>query len=175
MFEAFKEWLYTQKFHDIESRLEDDNFEDWSMLRSLWVFGEKRIIPLLQNDAIDMIILKQNVAKVVPTQILNQFYSTACPGAALRRVVIDSCASSKDVSQFVKPDRLDRWTTESMADLVVAVHARKPKRPLTKCDYHKHEDGYRCPSGSAQSSDAVQRSKQLSQTTSASRMQTGRS
>ncbi len=55
LFQVFIEWLYTGNllFHCEDPHVDERNSTKWSAMLNLYVFAEKRIIPMLQNDLVD--------------------------------------------------------------------------------------------------------------------------
>ena len=63
VFRTFNAWLYT----DVLVEDTDPEMQQWSLLFRIYVFAEKRIIPLLRNAAIDEII-RAHAKRSIPTE-----------------------------------------------------------------------------------------------------------
>ena len=85
-FSHFQLWLYTGNI--IESH-ESPKDIPWEVLIDLYLFGDARGIPRLQNEAIDLFIEKSDVMNEIPSGELNFIYQNTVDGSPLRKLMVD--------------------------------------------------------------------------------------
>lgn len=147
LFAVFKGWLFGRKLHDSLGAMPVVP----TTLCELWCFGDRRQIPLLQNEAITALhrwIVETNMC---PTAQLEYIYTNTCEDSSLRRFVIFSSAAR--VSSAVNMKKLEdrRCSRESLLDLVACLYSR-PKylskeeySEMELCEWHIHnEEGIKC-------------------------------
>lgn len=83
-FRMFNAWLYT----DVLVEETDPLAIPWGLLFNVYVFAEKRIIPLLQNAAIDAIIRAHRQEFIPPIELRRAWASTA-ERSPLRKLLVD--------------------------------------------------------------------------------------
>lgn len=86
MFRHFELWVYTG---DVLATGESDADISWDSLVGLYIFGEIRGIPNLQNAAIDALIDKQSSQNAIPTRFLPRVYDSTPEDSSLRRLFVD--------------------------------------------------------------------------------------
>ncbi len=83
-FRRFNAWLYT----DVLVEDADPGTRSWSSLFNIYIFAEKRIIPLLQNTVIDSII-HLNALVRIPVGELRHVWSRTAESSLLRKLLVD--------------------------------------------------------------------------------------
>jgi hypothetical protein len=144
VFNVVNQFVYTRQLSDkLDSDLE------WEMLVRAWLFGDKYLMPSLQNRAMSVLIEKGAITLFVPTSCLELIYNNTLPGSVLRKFMVDTAAYTCDTSELVD----DSWPREALVDLVKVVGAKKkeeigdfrlPKANKGRCYYHVHADGENC-------------------------------
>ena len=127
VFEHFLLWLYNGDIFD-----ENDDLESipWGMLIDLYLFGEARGIPCLQNDTIDKFIDKGNHVGNVPTHCLHKVYNHTMVEAPLRRLIVDRCAYHGFLDHAEWFLHKSNYPQEFLIDLIKAqygIHKSKSK------------------------------------------------
>ncbi|KAH0162774.1 hypothetical protein KCU67_g5806, partial [Aureobasidium melanogenum] len=116
VFEHFQVWLYTRRL--------DFATLSFKAIVELWVFGDQHQIPLLQNYTVDGLFDKRVKENGFPTSAIPFVYDNTPTGSALRRAVIEIASSLA----LQDPERTtlspDRWSVESLIDLVRVIDAR---------------------------------------------------
>lgn len=148
VFEKFQYWAYNRRFcNPDESETEDLT---WTVIYKLWMFGDRRNIPCLQNEAIDL--LRKNIVEnwEVPTYDLGYIYDNTGPTALLRKFIVD--VIGKTFPKYNFDESKPPWPKDALRDLLKVVWA--PAKPtLTKeglrrlplcTQYHIHEEGVSC-------------------------------
>lgn len=146
MFERFVHWLYTNNITD------DTRRAGYTMMIDLWLFADRRDIPLLMNEMMNALHL--NIAEhwFLPTECLHKVYDNTTAGSALRRMLMWTMSRIMRADMF-RGDYADRWPREAMVDMIRLVLAERPAPTLTKdlyrkvnmCPtYHVHEEGVSC-------------------------------
>jgi hypothetical protein len=127
---------------------------NWELLIRVWIFGDKYLMPCLQNKAMNALIQKNREAKFVPTPQLKTIYENTLPGSPLRKLVVDLVIYKiGDMDEVMQRNDDNRWPYEALVDLVKALGAKKkeyvgsfrlPEANRHKCYYHVHQDGEQC-------------------------------
>lgn len=86
MFEHFELWVYTGHVLANGKSVADIS---WESLVGLYIFGEVRGIPDLQNAAIDILINKQSSQNQISTAILPRVYDGTPEDSSLRKLFVD--------------------------------------------------------------------------------------
>lgn len=149
IFKYFKDWVYTRTLplylwkkislvpaHDIVS---------------LWIFADRRDIPLLQNGAINWLAKKIMTDAQVPTGLAPMIWEQTPTESMLRRFMVTVYSTCTEISAF-EPESVSSWTAESLCEVVVAMMKSteiKDRSPATlakldMCQFHVHEEGVRC-------------------------------
>lgn len=154
VFEGFLLWLYTCKART-DVITEDNAGEYFTSIVKLWIFADRRIIPLMANDMIDHLQQCVLTAWSIPTNTINIVYSNTTEESALRRMLVNMYASlaSDDLASIMTHDAGDS-IKNFLIDLVRSLIADGPRKPLlTKEQYkrvemcprfHVHEEGVKC-------------------------------
>lgn len=145
MFERFVHWLYTSKITD------DTRNASSSIIIDLWLFADRRDIPLLMNEMIDALQLDIVNRWVVPIDHLHKIYENTTEQSALRHILAWSLSRLIDANIF--RTNVERWPQEACVDMLRLVLADRSAPILSKdqyqkvkiCpDYHVHEEGASC-------------------------------
>jgi hypothetical protein len=146
MMNIFNEFLYTGRLFE-----GDVLAVRWIDLVAVWVFGDKYLVPALQNSAMDMFIKKMHTRKCIPMRAIPAIWESTLASSPLRKLMLDILAYKPDIEAVLAcGDRMQVWTEESLKDLVRAVHGREttdgeykfPRRG--NCHYHIHNEGEKC-------------------------------
>jgi hypothetical protein len=87
VFEEFVMWLYSHKPR-VESTTKENAQQHYRSIVKLWIFADRRDIPLLMNEMIGN--LQQAVASVwvVPVQVIQKVYEGTTEDSALRQMIL---------------------------------------------------------------------------------------
>jgi hypothetical protein len=150
VFDVINRFIYTRQLSDdIESDLE------FEMLIKAWLFGDKYLMPSLQNRVMSVLIEKIAKNDELPTPHLELIYNNTLPGSPLRKLLVDYTAYEGDMEDVVASDGGERWPHEALVDLVVVMGAMReegigiyllPHAHQHRCYYHIHPDGENCDS-----------------------------
>jgi hypothetical protein len=149
VFKVFNNFIYTHQLCD-----GDGADLCWSVLIKVWLFGDRHIIPALQNEAMDSILAKNVKEKSIPSFSLKYIYRNTLDGSPLRKVMIDLVTYKGHLPIMMMSEKatLD-WPHEALVDLTVALGAKKPENIGTfampadkeaKCYYHVHNEEDQC-------------------------------
>ena len=153
-FRLFRDWLYLQKVVDATT----NHYEaphTIEVLCDLWAFGDRRGVPLLMNEAID--VIRNQVVKSTSAAIKNMptIYANTMPGSKLRTFMVD-LFTKHDSGVSFQAHYEARWTVESLLEVVrqlqlralrkqgVGDQRREDVAKWDMCQYHVHNDGERC-------------------------------
>ena len=91
VFERFVVYVYKRDFHS-DGEAEDEI--SWKTLIDLYSFGERRMIPEMQNKAVQLFAVKidWDPDVIVPTNILHYLYRSTSEGSPLRSMAVDAYA-----------------------------------------------------------------------------------
>ncbi|KAG9533470.1 hypothetical protein KCU93_g339, partial [Aureobasidium melanogenum] len=122
VFDVVNQFVYTRQLSDGA-----DSAMGWELLIRVWIFGDKYLMPCLQNKAMNALIQKNREAKFIPTLQLKIIYDNTLPGSPLRKFVLNLVTykvSDMDAS-MQKNNKDNRWPYEALVDLVKALGAKK--------------------------------------------------
>lgn len=151
-FRIFMGWLHFGNFSDSSGKVGNDLY--WHDIVKVWVFADKHLIPLLKNEAVDLVLDKiayqvaNDIFYVPPFYKLSYIYDNITPESPLRRLFIDAIVSYNSKS-VVEGYCIDSWNAESLRDLSAALFDRlsvddvgnRDINSLTtqdSCKYHDH-------------------------------------
>ncbi|KAK6000380.1 hypothetical protein QM012_003626 [Aureobasidium pullulans] len=92
VFNVFNKFIYTRCLSD-----ETDTEISWELLIRVWLFGDRHLIPALQNHVMNTMIEKSAKEKVIPNQHLNLIYKNTLIGSPLRKILVDWIAYETDM------------------------------------------------------------------------------
>lgn len=137
IFDIFNAFLYNRKLQNPDG-LAGPGLS-FGTLIDLWIFGDRFIVPLLQNFAIDSLRQKSDTKNSIPwkTQI-RKIYDNTLQGAPLRKIMIDmmayeSCAGEKSRKEFV-----ESWPVEALVDLAFTL-SLKNAQEIGHIDLPEHK------------------------------------
>ena len=146
IFQLFKNWLYTRKFQSGEQS--DAQYLDTRTICDIWLFADRREIPLLMNIAVNL--FKKNIlAKwCLPVKLVPYIYENTTDGSKLRYFIVDTFAYLWDESARQNIDL--EFGEDAILDIARTLMARPPLldkegyQAKDNCVYHVHEKGVRC-------------------------------
>ncbi|KAI4852460.1 hypothetical protein E4T44_01472 [Aureobasidium sp. EXF-8845] len=118
VFSIVNQFVYTRELSD----LVDTNLK-WETLIRVWIFGDKYLMPSLQNKVMSVLIAKNAKTNVVPTLCVKFIYANTVPGSPLRRFMVDFTAYKVDVATITVPESGEHWSHEALLDLVKVIGA----------------------------------------------------
>ncbi|KAH0367800.1 hypothetical protein KCU65_g4458, partial [Aureobasidium melanogenum] len=150
VFDIFHKFLYTGSIGDGQGH----NLRSDTLIK-VWVFGDRFLIPCLQNSAIDALDTRLHIRHTIPTLSIKLIWENTLPNAPLRKYVLDVVVYTGDMIDILSPDHEQQWPREALLDLARALSSKAvieqtldselcsmPKRP--KCYYHVHAEGEKC-------------------------------
>lgn len=149
--ERFQFWLYHQKLFDEGETIGNDL--RYRFIYELWIFGDMRGIPQLQNIVIDTIIFGQRTGGCAFNSSLQYAFDNTVVDSPLVRVLLHGiCRGYRhlDWKTFIKKDDLEWASKELLAELVGGLIREIYEKKLipsseNRCDYHVHaKDEPRC-------------------------------
>lgn len=138
--EHFLLWLYNGDIFD-----EDENPESisWELLVKIYLFGQARGIPRLQNDAIDKFIDKERRLAVLETKPLRMVYDHTAAGSPMRRLYVDLAAYGGLFEDGLWFDDKSEYPKEYLIDLIKAQHGiHKSKNKPPEIDFQQSRSNY---------------------------------
>ena len=97
MFNYFQIWLYTKKTPLTDKAEKEINSD---IVVDLYIFGEARNIPDLQNAAIDAFITQVLGSRQFPTGLIRYVYGNIAEKSPLRRLFVDICLCYCNTGDF---------------------------------------------------------------------------
>ncbi|CAD0023988.1 unnamed protein product [Aureobasidium pullulans] len=98
LFEIVVSWCYTRKLQDMADKAGSEM--DYLDLINLWIFGDKHIIPALQDAVMDAFMQKNAAVKHIPSCYILHIYENTMPRSQMRRVVIDLVAYTGGLDEY---------------------------------------------------------------------------
>ncbi|KAK5736349.1 hypothetical protein LTR17_007513 [Elasticomyces elasticus] len=148
LFEYFIKWLYSGQLPITPPK--GDNFD---ILCDLWLFGDRRDVPLLQNQALDAIRDEVVRTLTVPDRCTAKIYANTTEKSGLRCFAIHIIALTIAPTNFARYRKAD-WPAEAVWDVFGSVvqgqHTKLPAlnssgvAKIDMCVYHTHEAGVNC-------------------------------
>ena len=178
IFEIFLHWTNTRRFY--ESTLDPAVLLSFDTIAALWIFGDAHEIPMLQNEVVDVFVLKLRGTMIRPERETIDFIWENTPeGSALQRLVIDFVSmlieSKMPTVERERCWRFERsgaaraastaWYVEGETDANDFLHQRPPLNPkprqwqaygVSRCRWHAHGDGEKCGEDSQEGVSATQ-------------------
>lgn len=148
VFTLVNQFVYTRQLSE-----KADYDLDGEMLIRCWLFGDKYLMPSLQNRVMTTLILKVDKTNIIDTCQMKLVYKNTLPGSPLRRVLVDMAAYRMDMSICMTSSEAEYWTHEALVDLVKVLGAKKkeelgrftlPAVNRGMCYYHVHAVGQNC-------------------------------
>ncbi|KAL9631775.1 MAG: hypothetical protein Q9164_005706, partial [Protoblastenia rupestris] len=143
-FERSQLWLYSRELRDASETTKDVK---WTVLVRVFLFGEARGIPELQNAAIDLFLDKYVIQNEIPTTLLNMIYGSTRDDSPLRRLMVDTMAHRADLSQqgsrgWFAEGRRARFPSSFMFDIAIELHKVLVGRRQIITDFEKVRSVY---------------------------------
>ncbi|KAK5741741.1 hypothetical protein LTR17_003732 [Elasticomyces elasticus] len=148
LFRHFVKWLYSKELPI--TPVKGDNF---GVLCDLWLLGDRRDVPLLQNQALDAMRDEAIRTDAVPTHFIAKIYANTTEKAGLRSFVIHIVALTRNTTNLAA-NRKFGWPEEAIWDVFSSVlQGQQNKLPalskggmakIDMCVYHTHEAGVKC-------------------------------
>lgn len=159
-FERFVSWLYTRSITD-----DDDEKANCQLIIDLWLFADRREIPLLMNEMLDALKDRIVTEKTIPTTLLGTIYDHTAPGSALRRMIVHAIVTTASERLLADDSKKALWPHDALWDTTkellkvprpqlagVAGYGAMDICPL----FHTHEEGVHCVSkGTKRSSEEM--------------------
>lgn len=152
--EGFVKSLYTGKARTDE--ITQDNSQSYYMsIVKLWLFADRREIPLLMNEMIDSLHQSVTTAWILPIMTIEEVYENTTARSALRLMVIDmfKSISERSLAARIKKDS-EELSKDFLIDWIASMIEANPRNlPLSKEQYkalemcprfHIHEEGVGC-------------------------------
>lgn len=139
-------WLHFGNFSDTHGNVGSDL--NWYDIVKVWVFADKHLIPLLKNEAVDLILNKIAHETAINTYFprlmeLQYLYDNTAPKSPLRRIFVNAIAYDNYVA-VLEGEALKCWNVESLTDLSIALFKRSPIVGIGKPDIHSMLAQGRC-------------------------------
>lgn len=155
VFEGFVRWLYTSRARE-DTITAQSAPEYFTSIVKLWLFADRREIPLLMNEMINSLHRSVVAVRVLPTNTLEEIYANTTGESALRRFVVDAYASlgSGQLAESILEDNKE-YAKIFLVDWIKSLTATDPRRPPLSIEqyakaepchfFHVHEEGVHCP------------------------------
>lgn len=142
MFDIFTQFLYSRVLAD-----DRDEKISFDTLVDIWLFGDKYLVPSLQNSAMDSLGKRVEAEHLIPTSQIENFWEKTLPSSPLRKYILERTAYKMNASCFQMYE--NKWTREALVDLVKTLFDKEDTRkyvfpPREKCYYHIHKEGEKC-------------------------------
>ena len=116
VFDIFNGFIYTRQLRDATDVQGPDL--SFTTLVALWIFGDKYIVPALQNKAIDAFKERSDKLKCIPWHShLRTIYDNTLHGSPLRRIMTDMMAYETTVSSKSRDKIMEVYPLEALVDL----------------------------------------------------------
>ena len=146
-FERFA-WLYTRSITD-----DDDEKANCQLIIDLWLFADRREIPLLMNEMLDALKDRIVTEKTIPTTLLGTTYERTMPGSALRRMIVHAITNTASERLMADDSEKGLWPHDALWDTAKELLRFPRQQPVGIASYnamdicplfHTHEEGVRC-------------------------------
>ena len=144
VFARFVLWLYHGDILEADETAKD---VDWRLMIDLFLFGQVRGIPELQNDIVDMTVKKELDDYIIPTQQLNYIYENTNEGSPLRRFFVDFMAHRAvlDDPKLFPEELMTQFPKEFLRDLVVEQFKIRAKKKALIMNFYTVRSSYHVP------------------------------
>jgi len=139
VFEIFSQFIYSRRLSD-----EEDQGLSFELLKRVWLFGDKYVVPSLQNVIMNALAEKSAKENSVPTAEIKDIWAKTLRSSPLRKWVLDEVVSTMKVAEFRVLK--NQWPREALFDLLEVYEGfKKSKGPKRgKCHFHIHKEGEKC-------------------------------
>jgi hypothetical protein len=148
VFSIVNQFIYTRQLSGgVDSHL------DAEVLIRAWIFGDRYLMPSLQNKAMTAIMKKHTESGFTPIYQTKLIYANTLSGSPLRRFITDLVAYRCDVGSLMDSHGSQHWPHEALVDLLKVMGAKKmeefgrfvlPETNKGRCYYHVHANGGNC-------------------------------
>lgn len=142
VFEHFQLWLYSGSILEKHEQAKDII---WDVLIALWIFGESRGIPELQNTAMDTLIDKTWEMHTLKTHVLPVIYESTPDKSALRQFHIDWMTHKANLTQWLNvpegPGK-DCYPKQFLFDLSMSLYERSRGTKPVVTDFRTVRSNY---------------------------------
>ncbi|THZ08701.1 hypothetical protein D6C91_10073 [Aureobasidium pullulans] len=150
--DIFNGFIYTRQLRDATDFQGPDLL--YGTLVALWIFGDKYIVPALQNKAIDAFKERSDKLRSIAWDShLRKIYDNTLHGSPLRRIMTDMMAYETTVSSKSRDKVMEVYPLEALVDLAFTLfdksredvgHLKLPAAKKAKCYYHIRNEGESC-------------------------------
>lgn len=151
IFEEFVVWLYTKKTRMSQTKAETNGRNHYFPCVKLWIFADRRNVPLLMNEMIDQFQKSVVWCWHLPNSVIREVYQNTTEDAALRRMIVDmyKCIAGKGLTEREYEEFPKRFLFELVESLVSdKSRERINSKQYEKLDlcphFHVHGEGVRC-------------------------------
>ncbi|KAL8797391.1 MAG: hypothetical protein Q9195_000546 [Heterodermia aff. obscurata] len=143
MFERFQLWLYTGSIIELH---EKDRLSS-KVLVDLYIFGETRIIPGLQNAVIDSTIDELIQYQLISVRSIDYLYANTSKRSPIRKLyvemIVDNNIDLKDLKWGIKGEAPGfTYPREFLADVILSQHDRLAGHRQKCKDFSKERERY---------------------------------
>lgn len=147
VFSHFELWLYTGNILESHESVEDIG---WDILTKIYLFGDARGIPELQNEAIDLYIDKNHAIHEIATNQLNFIYENTLENSPLRKLLVDIMTFRTNLShpQWFREQVKSDYPKQFLLDLVKSLYEKGAGTKskvidfrAVRSNYHVHDSG----------------------------------
>jgi hypothetical protein len=153
VFASFVAWLYTRKIRT--DQIDTKNSTEYFLsIVKLWIFADRRQIPLLMNEMIDTLQQVALEVKLLPTSSFQEVYKNTSDNSLLRRMLVDmSQRLGSETLAECMTRHPENFPKDYLFDMVKAQLSTSPPVRLCVTQYgklelcpffHVHEDGANC-------------------------------
>jgi hypothetical protein len=151
IFDIFNVFVYTRVLRTEAGLFGADL--SFSLLIRTWIFGDRFIIPALQNVVMDAYKERSYKRNVVPLNHLHTIYENTMHGSPLRGFMVDAAAYRFDMSKMSRERIIETWPCDALVDLALTLSSKTaedmskkglPVNKRHKCYYHVHDEGESC-------------------------------
>ena len=142
VFSHFELWLYTGNILESHESAIDI---DWDVLTNIYLFGEARGIPELQNEAVDVLIDKRCATNMIPTNQLNRIYEYTPDTSPLRKLLVDFMTFNAVLSSgcpWFREDRQSYYPKQFLFDLTTSLYENQAGTKTKVTDFKAVRSNY---------------------------------
>ena len=146
MFQRFQLWLYTGSILETPEQDRPPS----AVLLNLYIFGETRIIPELQNVAIDSTIDRPMQKSSIPAVLINHLYANTSKGSPMRQLYVDMMVDGdidvRDPIWGIEGEiTRNLYPKEFLADMIFSMQDRLLGKRQKRIDFTKERQRYYVP------------------------------
>lgn len=139
VFRSFQLWVYTKSILE-----EGENLDAvaWRLLIDLYIFGDRYDIPILQDEAIDLLIDKRDAFNKIPASHFGYVYHNTPERSPLRKLCVDwSAHGIRPYLWFEKGIR--HWYPKKfLIDLITAKYEPEKDTTIEPMDFGSRRSEY---------------------------------